>query len=149
KDLAPDFALNYWKLALLNEAMANVDAARENFTRYQELISEQSAKDEAALHLKTLDAKKSKYDEEVSEAEDILSDLFNRGMNLTFNMDANRRAIRARRAQIKKKQDRAKDKNRVGGFTVPYAYAQQQLSEASEHLQVALALFPLGAEANE
>ena len=147
--LFPDFPLTYWKLGLLYEAMGDVDKARENFTHYQQLVTEQNAKDETDLHLKTLDAKKSKYDEEVSEAEDILSDLFNRGMNLTFNMDANRRAIRARRAQIKKKQDRAKDKNRVGGFTVPYAYAQQQLSEASEHLQVALALFPLGAEANE
>ena len=37
----------------------------------------------------------------------------------------------------------------MGGFAVPYAYAQQQLKRASEHLQVALALFPLGAEANE
>ena len=149
KDLAPDFALNYWKLALLNEAMANVDAARENFTHYQELISEQSAKDEAALHLSTLEAKKSKYDEEVGEAEDILSDLFNRGMNLTFNSGENRSAIRAKRARIKKKQDRKKDMYRVGGFAIPYPYAQQQLAAASEHLEVALALFPLGPEANE
>ncbi|HSS97856.1 MAG TPA: tetratricopeptide repeat protein, partial [Terriglobales bacterium] len=147
--LFPDFPLTYWKLGLLYEATGDVDKSKENFTHYQQLVSEQSAKDEADLHLKTLDAKKTKYDEEVSDAEEILSDLFNRGMNLTFNMDENRRHIRARRAQIKKKQDRAKDKNRVGGFSVPYAYAQQQLSEASEHLQVALALFPLGAEANE
>src|SRR5439155_7197478 len=97
KDLAPDFALTYWKLALLDEAMANVGGARENFTHYQELVSEQSAKDEAALHFSTLEAKKSKYDEEVGEAEDILSDLFNRGMNLTFNSGENRSAIRAKR----------------------------------------------------
>jgi len=37
----------------------------------------------------------------------------------------------------------------VAGFAIPYAYAQQQLARASEHLQVALALFPLGAEANQ
>ena len=37
----------------------------------------------------------------------------------------------------------------TGGFAIPYAYAQQELSRASEHLQIALALFPLGAEANE
>ncbi len=147
--LFPDFPLTYWKLGLLYEAMGDVDKSKENFTRYQQLVADQSAKDEADLHLKTLDAKKTKYDEEVSDAEDILSDLFNRGMNLTFNMDANRQHIRARRAQIKRKQDRAKDRYRVGGFAVPYAYAQQQLSQASEHLQVALALFPLGAEANE
>ena len=149
KDLAPDFPLTYWKLGLLYEAMANIPAARENFTHYQQLISDQSAKDEANLHLSTLDAKKSKYDEEVDDAEDILSDLFNRGMNLTFNLDANRSAIRVKRAQIKKKKDRGKDRNRVGGFAIPYPYAQQQLAEASEDLNVALALFPLGAEANE
>lgn len=149
RDLAPDFALTHWKLGLLYEAMGNVDHARENFTRYQQLTTDQSAKDEAALHLSTLDAKKSKYDEEVGEAEDTLSDLFNRGMNLSFNLDSNRSAIRARRAQIKKKQDRGKDQNRVGGFAIPYSYAQQELGRASEHLQIALALFPLGAEANE
>ncbi len=148
-ELAPDFALNHWDLALLHEAMGNVDGAREHFIRYQALTSEQSSKEAAGLHLSTLDAKKSKYDDEVGEAEDILADLLNRGMNLTFNLDENRSHLRAQRARIKKKQDRNKDKNRVGGFAIPYYYAQQQLAEASEHLQVALALFPLGAEANE
>jgi hypothetical protein len=37
----------------------------------------------------------------------------------------------------------------VGGFAIPFLYAQQQLMRASEHLQVALALFPLGSEANQ
>lgn len=149
KELAPDFDLTYWKLALLHEASGNVDLARENFQHYQQLTSEQAAKDEAALHLSILDAKKSKYDDEVDDAEDILADLFNRGMNLTFNFDEKRSAIRARRAQIKKKKDRKKDQNRVGGFSVPYPYAQQQLAQASEHLNIALALFPLAPEANE
>ena len=148
-DLAPEFALTKWKLALLYEAMGDIDRARENFTRYQQLTSEQSAKDEAALHLSTLDAKRSKYDEEVDAAEDIVSDLFNRAMNLTFNGSENRSALRARRARVKKKEDEGKARNRVGGFAIPFAYAQQQLSRASEHLQIALALFPLGAEANE
>jgi hypothetical protein len=67
---------------------------------------------------------------------------------LTFNESENRSALRARRARVKK-QDQNKAQNRVGGFAIPYAYAQQQLSRASERLQVALALFPLGAEANE
>ena len=92
-ELAPDFALNHWKLALLYEALGDVDKARENYIHYQQLTTDQSAKDEAMLHLSTLDAKKTKYDEEVDEAEDILSDLFNRGMNLSFNMDGKRSAI--------------------------------------------------------
>ena len=147
-DAVPDFALTKWNLALLYEAMGNVDKAKENFTRYQQLAPDQKAKDDAALHLSTLDARRTKYDEEIDEATDIVSDLFNRAMNLSFNGSEKRSAIRARRARVKKKEEKMA-KNRVGGFAVPYAYAQQQLSRASEHLQVALALFPLGAEANE
>jgi tetratricopeptide (TPR) repeat protein len=147
-ELAPDFALTKWKLGLLYEATGNVEKAKDNFMRYQELAPLPSAKDEAALHLSTLDAKKSKYDEEVDEADDILSDLFNRAMNLTFNGSEKRSALRAKRARVTKKEQN-KSKNRVGGFAIPFAYAQQQLARASEHLQIALALFPLGAEANE
>src|SRR5712691_1131450 len=147
-ELAPEFALTKWKLGLFYEAMGNVDRARENFTRYQQLTSDQSEKDEANLHLTTLEAKRSKYDEEIGEAEDIVADLFNRAMKLTFNGSENRSALRVKRARVKKKEE-SKARNRVGGFAIPFAYAQQQLARASEHLQIALALFPLGAEANE
>jgi tetratricopeptide (TPR) repeat protein len=147
-DLSAEFALTRWKLALLYEAMGDIDQARANFTRYQELTSEQSAKDEAALHLATLDSRRTKYDEQIDEAEDIIADLFNRAMNLTFNGSEKRSALRAKRAKVKKKEEN-KSKNRIGGFAVPYAYAQQQLSRASESLQIALALFPLGVEANQ
>jgi tetratricopeptide (TPR) repeat protein len=97
-ELAPEFALTKWKLALFYEALGDIDRARENFTRYQQLTSDQSAKDEANLHLTTLDAKRSKYDEEIDEAEDIVADLFNRSMNLTFNGPENRSALGAKRA---------------------------------------------------
>ncbi len=148
-DLAPDFVLTPWKLALLYEAMGDVARARENFSRYLQLTAEQSGKDEASLHLNTLDAKRTKYDEEVDAAEEILSDLFKRAMNLTFAGSENRSALRVRRARVKKKEDEGKARGKVGGFAIPFAYAQQQLSRASEHLQIAVALFPLGAEANE
>jgi hypothetical protein len=128
--------------------MGEIDQARENFTLYVQLMSEQSAKDEAALHFGTLGAKRSKYDEEVDAAGDIIADLFNRAMNLTFNGSANRSALRVKRARVTKK-ELGKEKNRTGGFAIPFAYAQQRLSRASEHLQIALALLPLGAEANE
>ena len=85
----------------------------------------------------------------MDEAEDIVADLFNRALNLTFNGPENRSALRAKRARVKKKEDKGKAKYRVGGFAIPFAYAQQQLARASEHLQIALALFPLGAEANQ
>lgn len=138
----PDFALTAWRLGLLHEAMGNVDEAKENFSRYQTLTTEQSAKDEAAVHLNTVDAKRAKYDEEVDAAQDILAELFSRAMNLTWNGPENRSALRAKRARTKKKDDQSKARNRIGGFAIPYAYAQQQLSRASEHLQIALALLP-------
>jgi len=147
-NLAPEFALTQWNLGLLYEAMGNVEKARANFTIYQQLVSEQKAKDEAALHLSTLDAKRKKYDDEIDEAEDIVSDLLSRAMKLSFEGSEKRSALRVKRARVKKKEEN-KARNRVGGFAIPFAYAQQQLGRASEHLQIALALFPLGAEANE
>ncbi len=141
-ELAPEFALSKWKLGLFYEAMGDVGRSRENFTRYQQLVSDQAAKDEANLHLSTLDPKRTKYDEEVDEAEDIVADLFNRALNLTFNGPENRSALRAKRARVKKKEDKGKAKYRVGGFAIPFAYAQQQLARASEHLQSHLLCFP-------
>ena len=79
--------------------MGNIDQARENFIAYQRLASDQAAKDEANLHLTTLDAKRSKYDEEIDEAEDIVADLFNRSMNLSFNGSEKRSTMRAKRAE--------------------------------------------------
>jgi len=147
KEMAPDFALSYWKLGLIYEAMGDLAEARDNFSHYRQLSVDDAAKAETDLHLTTLDEKKSKYDDEVGDAEDILSDLFNRGMNLSFNLDENRSAIRARRARVKNKKQQKY--SLVGGFAVPYPYAQQQLARAADPLQIALALFPLGAEANE
>ncbi len=149
EDLAPEFGRTKWKLALLHEAMGDVEQARASFTAYQELMPDQSDKDEAALHLSTLDVRRTKYDEEVDAAGDILADLFNRAMNLTWNGNESRNALRAKRARVKKKEEKRIADRMVGGFAIPFAYAQQQLAKASEHLQVALALFPLGAEANE
>jgi hypothetical protein len=127
--------------------MADLALARDNFSQYRQLSQEDAAKTEIDLHLSTLNDKKSKYDDEVGDAEEILSDLFNRGMNLTFNLDDNRSALRVRRARVKNKKQQKY--SLVGGFAVPYPYTQQQLARAADHLQIALALFPLGAEANE
>ena len=66
-----------------------------------ELVPDDAARSEANLHLSTLEAKKSKYDDEVDGAEELLSDLFNRGLNLSFNLNRNRSAIRARRARVR------------------------------------------------
>jgi tetratricopeptide (TPR) repeat protein len=146
---APEFAPTEWKLALMYEAMGNVEKARVHFGLYRQLESNPTSQQEADLHLNTLEVKRSKYDEEVDAASEILSDLFNRAMNLTFNGLEDRASQYKQRAKERARQA-AKHKVRVvGGFTVPFAYAQQQLAEAGDHLASALVLFPLGAEANQ
>ncbi len=144
-ELLPDFPLTHWKLGLLQETMGNVKEARQQFTRCRELETDPELQKRADFHLGILDAKQEKYDEEVSEAEDIIADLWNRSMNLTFNGLENRSSLRARRGEYKK----GNASKKLGGFTIPLPYAQQQIAGAAQHLQAALALFPLGAEANE
>jgi tetratricopeptide (TPR) repeat protein len=156
--LDPDFSPTQWRLALLYEAMGDADQARQHFTRFKELETSAAARDEAGLHIETLDVKRETYDQEAGAAENIVSDLLNRAMNLTFNGMQDRAALRKQRAQSQdKKKNRgggffgmgAKPKPVTGGFSVPYPYAAQQLSAADDHLATALSLFPLGAAANE
>jgi tetratricopeptide (TPR) repeat protein len=146
----PTFAPTEWRLGLLYEAMGNVDRAKQSFNRFRELESDPAAREAAGVHLETLAIKRETYDTEVAAAEDILSDLLNRAMNLTFNGMENRDALYKQRAKATKKlYKKSQHLNRVGGFSVPFAYATQQLAEAGDHLSTALALFPLGAEANQ
>lgn len=146
----PTFAPTEWRLALLYEAMGNVDRAKEHFNRFSELDSDKGAKEGAGLHLETLAIKRETYDQEVAAAEGTLSDLLNRAMNLTFNGMEDRTALYKQRAKATKKlYKKNQHLDRVGGFSIPFAYARQQLTEAADHLATALALFPLGAEANE
>jgi|tagenome__1003787_1003787.scaffolds.fasta_scaffold20980955_1 tetratricopeptide (TPR) repeat protein len=149
--VASDFAPTEWRIALMYEAFGNVERAREHFTRFSQLSADSAAQAEAQVHLDTLEPKRDQYTEEVGQAEDIIADLLNRAMNLTFNGMDDRAALYKQRLRAKQRQYAKKKKNSrlVGGVGVPFAYAQQQLSEAGEHLATALALFPLGAEANE
>ncbi len=148
-DVAPEFAPAAWRLALMHEAMGNVDQARKGFALYRQLETGSAGQQEADLHLDTLDAKRSKYDEEIDRATEILSDLLNRAMNLTFNGLEDRASQYKQRARERAMVYARQKLKVVGGFTVPFAYAQQQLTEAGEHLAGALLLFPLGAEGNQ
>lgn len=149
--VAPDLASTEWRLGLMYEAMADVQLARAHFEKFKALETDPAARDEADLHLNTLQAKRDDYDQEVTEAEDIVADLINRDMNLTWNGMENRSALY--KDVMKQKMKGAKGKKNkiqlMGGFGVPHGYAQQQLADAGDHLQTALGLFPLGAEANE
>ncbi len=148
-EVAPDFAPSEWRLALMNEAMGNVDEAKRHFISYRQLETNAASRQEADLHLETLDVKRATYDEEVDKASEILSDLFNRAMNLTFNGLENRAGLSKQRAKERAKVAQKHKVRVIGGFAIPFAYAQQQLAEAGEHLASALILFPLGAEANQ
>ena len=146
--LVPDFALTQWKLGLLYEAMGNVNEARKYFTAYQAASHDPGDRHPVDLHLTSLDSRRAKYDTEVSTATAVLEDLLRRGLNLDFNEDKHFRPLRAE-AQKKKGKNQSKINKEVGGFAVPFGYAQQQLALAADHLQLALSIFPLGAEANE
>jgi len=146
----PNFAPTQWRLALLYEAMGDVEHSKQYFNRFRELESDVAARDAAGLHLETIEIKRETYDSEVAAAESILSDLLNRAMNLTFNGMDDRAALYKQRAKATKKlYKKNQHLDRVGGFSIPFAFAKQQLNEAGDHLATALALFPLGAEANE
>jgi len=146
----PSFAPTQWRLALLYEAMGDVEHARQYFNRFRELESDAAAREAAGLHLETLEIKRDTYDKKVDAAEGILSDLLNRAMNLTFNGMDDRAALHKLRAKATRKLYEEKQHfDRVGGFSMPFAYAKQQLNEAGDHLSTALGLFPLGAEANQ
>jgi len=146
---APQFAPGQWRLALMHEAMGNLDRAKHHFGLYRGLEANPDGQREADLHLEMLEMKRTKYDEEVDRASEILSDLFNRAMNLTFNGLDDRASQYKQRAKERAKVAAKHKVRMVGGFAIPFAYAQQQLAEAGEHLASALVLFPLGAEANQ
>ena len=146
--LAPDFPLTQWKLGLLYEAMGNVEEARRNFTAYQAAARNPQDPHPVSLHLTSLDSRRSKYDSEVVSATHVLIELFHSALNLSFNEGKHYRPARAEVQSTKNKSQKTINKE-VGGFAVPFAYAQQQLAIAAGHLQLALSLFPLGAEANE
>jgi tetratricopeptide (TPR) repeat protein len=146
----PAFAPTQWRLALLQESMGNVELAKKYFNRFRDLETDAAAREAAGLHLETIDIKRETYDKEVEAAEGILAGLLNRAMNLTFNGMDERAALYKQRAKATKKLYKKNTHlDRIGGFSIPFAYAKQQLNEAADHLSTALALFPLGAEANE
>jgi hypothetical protein len=133
---------------LFYEAMGNVEEARSRFVRYQQLSPGDNTQHPADLHLQTLDARRARYDEETRKARDIITELLDLGLNLNFDRPKSK-SSRPERAHAAKAKNEKKAEKEVGGFAVPFGYAQERLAEGAEHLQLALSLFPLGAEANE
>jgi tetratricopeptide (TPR) repeat protein len=149
--IAPDFAPTQWRLALFREAMGDTKAAAEHFNRFTTLDTSEEGRQRVAPHLTALDDWRKDYDDEVLQAEDIITGMLQRGLGLTFAETAAH--VRSHRAMAKKEGQRGaffhKSPIRSGGFHIPYDYAREEFRIASEHLQSALAIFPLGAEANQ
>ena len=149
--IAPDFPDTQWRLALFHEAMGDTKSAAEHFTRYTALNPSEEAHQRVATHLEALDNSRKDYEAELSEAEDIITAMLQRGLGLTFAESVAH--ARSRRARAKNEGQRNsfyhKSAIRSGGFHVPYDYAREEFRMAAEHLQAALAIFPLGAEANQ
>lgn len=146
----PDFPPTQWHLALFYEAMGDTKSAAEHFTRYGELDTSEEARQRIAAHLPALEDWRKDYDNEISQAEEIITSLLQRGLGLTFAEEE--RHIRSRRARAKQEGQMKtfhKTAIRSGGFHVPYDFAREEFRAAAEHLQTALAIFPLGAEANQ
>ena len=149
--IAPDFPDTQWRLALFHEAMGDTISAAGHFTRYTALDPSEEAHQRAAAHLEALDIWRKDYDGETSEAEDIITAMLQRGLGLTFaETTAHARGLRARaKNEGQMTSFFSKTAIRSGGFHVPYDYAREEFRMAAEHLQAALAIFPLGAEANQ
>ena len=108
----------------------------------------QRARAEAKLDLDTLDAKRDKYDTEVGAAEEIVSNLLNRAMYLTFN-ELNERSGLYK--GLPKPEKNVMKRTRNGRVVLPFRTAMhnEQLAHAQEHLSIATSLLPLAPEANE
>ena len=148
-DLTPEFALTKWKLGLLYEAPGDVDQRKENFAHFQELSPEQGAKDEAALHLTTSGRETDQVRRRNRPDRKLSSDLFNRAMNLTFNGSESRSALEPSAPGPRRRAMRRKQAIASAASPYPTPTRSSSCRAPAEHLQIALALFPLGAEANE
>jgi len=149
--IAPDFPDTQWRLALFHEAMGDTKSAAEHFTRYTALDPSEEAHRRAASHLEALEDWRKAYNGEISEAEDLITPILQRGLGLTFAESADHARGRRARARNEGKMNSfyIKSPIRSGGFHVPFDYAREEFRMAAEHLQAALAIFPLGAEANQ
>ena len=78
----PAYPQTQWRLAVLYESFGDVAKARERFQRYQQLEPSPEAKDKAAVHLNSLEARRALYDAAVDEGEGVVSELLLRSMGI-------------------------------------------------------------------
>jgi tetratricopeptide (TPR) repeat protein len=142
----PDYPPTQWRLGLLYEAYGNISKAREHFSRFEQLEPDAARKDQADSHLSNLDKRRAIYDANVSEAQDVLSDLLRPSMGIDTRGAKHKTKLTYR--QWRWASHRYKEATRATE-RLPEPYVERELSRARQDLEAASELFPLGPEANE
>ena len=145
EQIAPDFPLTQWRLALLYEAAGDVANARKCFELYQKLETNPDRNSAVALHLASLDQWRSDYDDNIDEAHDLLGDLLLRSMGLSSQGVKHRGKL----SKAQKKTSGRYQRTAVASEALSAPYVRRQLERAREDLDEATQLFPIGVEANE
>jgi hypothetical protein len=144
RQLAPNFPLVYWRLALLAEASGDVAQARAYLQDYVPIETDGDRKSEAERHLASLDQWRSNYDYNVTEAHDLIADLILHSMGLSSE-------------GLKRNKDKKKRPNTSGkeyrllaaSEAMSPPFVKRQLDQARADLEKAAELFPIAPEANQ
>jgi tetratricopeptide (TPR) repeat protein len=144
EQIAPQFALTYWRLALLYEAAGDVANSRDCLTKYLPLEADPVRRSDAQAHLDSLDQWRSFYDDNVGDAHELMSDLLTRSMGLSDE------GLKHHPKKVKGSKIAAKYRNTLSASeTLSPPFARRQIDRAHEDLDEAMQLFPIAPEANQ
>ncbi len=142
----PDYAETEWQLGLLYEAYGDVAETREHLARFQQLEKDPARNAAATAHVANLERRREVYDANISDAQDILTDLLQASLGISNEGSKHKGKLTHRQRRYAssryKSETRATEK-------LPEPYVQRELDRARQDLDSAADLFPLGAEANE
>lgn len=146
QQILPDYPLTKWRLALLYEAMGNVQKARELYMSYQDLDKTSDEAKEAAKRIASLEKERSDYESAIKDARQTIADLLTHTMGLAGHGNGAKNYTGGAMA-LGFAAGRRPVASGTGG--VSFQYAQQQIESAHKKLEEATGIFPLGPEANE
>ena len=146
EQILPDYPQTQWRLALLYEAYGNVAKASEHLSRFVQAEPDAEQKANAEFHLANLERRRAVYDANVSEAQDILSDLLRPSMGIENEGAKHKTKLSYR--QWRWASHRYKEATRATE-KLSEPYVERELNRARLDLEAAAELAPLGAEVNE
>jgi tetratricopeptide (TPR) repeat protein len=144
RQLAPNFPLVYWRLALLAEATGDVAQSHAYLQDYLQVETDAGRKAEAQRHLDSLNEWRSEYEYNVTEAHDLIADLLLRSMGLSSEG--------LKRNRDKKKRANVSGREHVllsASEALSPPYVERQLDRARGDLDEVIQLFPIAPEANQ